>query len=346
MITGLATAYNYLHLDWIGNARLASSRTRTVTADQAYTPYGEIDFSNGSTSAQYDVFAGTSALFDTGVMYDTPNRELSIVGRWLSADPAGRGWNQDAYPTNPNSLSDPSGLNSEDRGCGRWCESRPDANSGVGSDNPEWGLFSAEIANFGYGQWVDVNIGTVGTGGTSGMLDWRIGGNGQGAWYNSLNGEEVSSDAAAELGYSSPGGSACSGGGIPCSLKQSPLERTVGRLKDGRYGIQQSYVYTVVDINGRPTAVDSVSEILTPILLVNAALPENATWSTFNELLHDGLYFTDVISLASFDPNYIGSGIITQNWKATVGGTEYLLRSVNSVFLVTGPTGSAGSAVP
>ena len=43
-------------------------------------------------------------------MWDTPNRELSYAGRWLSPDPAGSGWNQYASPTNPNSQSDPTGL--------------------------------------------------------------------------------------------------------------------------------------------------------------------------------------------------------------------------------------------
>jgi hypothetical protein len=43
-------------------------------------------------------------------MWDTPNRELSYAGRWLSPDPAGSGWNQYAYVTNPNGNVDPSGL--------------------------------------------------------------------------------------------------------------------------------------------------------------------------------------------------------------------------------------------
>lgn len=44
-------------------------------------------------------------------MWDTPNRELSqFAGRWLSPDPAEAGWNQYGYPTNPNSVIDPSGL--------------------------------------------------------------------------------------------------------------------------------------------------------------------------------------------------------------------------------------------
>ena len=42
-----------------------------------------------------------------------PGREFSGAeqGRFYSPDPAGTGWNQYAYPTNPNSQSDPSGLN-------------------------------------------------------------------------------------------------------------------------------------------------------------------------------------------------------------------------------------------
>jgi RHS repeat-associated protein len=56
-------------------------------------------------------FAGLTENFDSGVMYDADNRELSIVGRWLSPDPAGTGWNQYEYAgSNPNSFIDPSGL--------------------------------------------------------------------------------------------------------------------------------------------------------------------------------------------------------------------------------------------
>ena len=105
------SAYSYLHKDWLGNARLATTvTTHSITADQAYTPYGEIFANFGSALSQFDIFAGISGNFNDGVMWDTPNRELSIVGRWLSPDPAGTGWNQYAYPTNPNSFNDPSGL--------------------------------------------------------------------------------------------------------------------------------------------------------------------------------------------------------------------------------------------
>jgi hypothetical protein len=54
-------------------------------------------------------------------MYDTPNREMTAIqGRFMSPDPAGSGWNQYAWPTNPNSESDPLGLDSciVEGGCG------------------------------------------------------------------------------------------------------------------------------------------------------------------------------------------------------------------------------------
>jgi RHS repeat-associated protein len=60
---------------------------------------------------QYNQFAGLTDSFSTGVLWDAANRELSYAaGRWLSPDPAGAGWNQYAYATNPNSFVDPLGL--------------------------------------------------------------------------------------------------------------------------------------------------------------------------------------------------------------------------------------------
>ena len=63
---------------------------------------------------------------------DTPNRELSVVGRWLSPDPAASGWNQYAYATNPNSFADPSGLcPNGQKSCGG-----PQGPPGVGCTDP------------------------------------------------------------------------------------------------------------------------------------------------------------------------------------------------------------------
>jgi len=100
-----------MHKDWLGNARLGSNLATTVIDDYAFAPYGEKYDIFGSTSQNETMFIGLTQDVLAG-MYDTPNRELqgSQQGRWLSPDPAGAGWNQYAYVTNPNSQVDPSGL--------------------------------------------------------------------------------------------------------------------------------------------------------------------------------------------------------------------------------------------
>jgi hypothetical protein len=102
----------FFHQDWLGNDRVVSQlSSNTVLADRAYAPYGQQYNTFGSTNPVYGTFAGNTADFDSGVLFDTPSRELAqYQGRWLSPDPAGVGWNQYAYPTNPNSGVDPSGL--------------------------------------------------------------------------------------------------------------------------------------------------------------------------------------------------------------------------------------------
>jgi RHS repeat-associated protein len=96
----------------LGNVRIASLiGNQTVGADMAYAPYGEVY--NQISGSNIDVmFTGDLTQLDAGVLFDTPNREFaaSNQGRWLSPDPAGVGWNQYAYGTNPNGGADPSGL--------------------------------------------------------------------------------------------------------------------------------------------------------------------------------------------------------------------------------------------
>jgi RHS repeat-associated protein len=120
-IGGNSGYFDYLHKDWLGNSRIVSnSASHAITRDQAFTPYGETYSVFGASGSQYNIFAGTTEMFDAGVMWDTPNRELSYVGRWLSPDPAGQGafdpsnsqnWNRYAYVlNNPLSAIDPAGL--------------------------------------------------------------------------------------------------------------------------------------------------------------------------------------------------------------------------------------------
>ena len=106
--TFIASGTNmFFHQDWLGNDRVVSAVSlHTVSADRAYAPYGEQYNTFGSTNPIYGMFAGITGDFDSGVLFDTPNRELAqYQGRWLSPDPAGVGWNQYGYPTNPNSYT-------------------------------------------------------------------------------------------------------------------------------------------------------------------------------------------------------------------------------------------------
>jgi RHS repeat-associated protein len=112
MEVGTGGQNDYLHKDWLGNVRIASLiGNQTVGADLAYAPYGEVyNFISGSNIDT--MFTGDLTQLDAGVLFDTPNRELaaSNQGRWLSPDPAGAGWNQYGYMTNPLNSIDPSGL--------------------------------------------------------------------------------------------------------------------------------------------------------------------------------------------------------------------------------------------
>jgi RHS repeat-associated protein len=104
-----ANANQIQHYDWLGSARLVTSLAGSVTLDAAYTPYGEKYAQFGSSLLQnftgdfQDLYAG---------LFDTPNREFDQAAgsRWLSPDPAHASWNAYSYPTNPNSATDPSGL--------------------------------------------------------------------------------------------------------------------------------------------------------------------------------------------------------------------------------------------
>jgi RHS repeat-associated protein len=102
--------YYFGHKDWLGSARISSDLGNTIIDDRAFAPYGEMYQNFGSTSPNELIFTGDTQDVATGI-YDTPNRELNASqGRWISPDPAGQGWNQYAYPSDPLSAVDPSGL--------------------------------------------------------------------------------------------------------------------------------------------------------------------------------------------------------------------------------------------
>jgi hypothetical protein len=77
--------------------------------------WGTSRLSPGSVPGFCPRVLGDVTQLDPEYLFDTPNREFAAAnqGRWLSPDPAGSGWNQYAYSTNPNSMLDPMGLSAE-----------------------------------------------------------------------------------------------------------------------------------------------------------------------------------------------------------------------------------------
>jgi RHS repeat-associated protein len=99
----------------IGSSRLASTPTRSIYFDGAYAPFGEGYAETGTADLSF-----TGMNQDTvSNLYDFPDREYSIQGRWPSPDPAGitsvdprnpQSWNRYAYVlNNPLGFMDPTG---------------------------------------------------------------------------------------------------------------------------------------------------------------------------------------------------------------------------------------------
>jgi hypothetical protein len=141
--SGNGGGYYFMHPDWVGSARVISNNSHSAGSDLQFSPYGEVTFKVGSPAVGQYQFAGMNENFYNGAMFDADNRELSIAAnRWLSPDPARQGWNQYAYPANPNTFTDPSGL----------AVGRDDEGGGI----PESTGFEDEICDYwGYCEFSD-----------------------------------------------------------------------------------------------------------------------------------------------------------------------------------------------
>lgn len=136
------TTHRYWHRDWLGNTRVEATLSSVVQGGYAFSPYGELEATYGTITNEVN-FTGDTQDIVSGI-FDTPNRELSSMGRWISPDPAGDGWNQYAYSTNPNSDVDPTGLDASNcpfqpkRGCGsNWPEYDEGGGDGSGYDDQQ-----------------------------------------------------------------------------------------------------------------------------------------------------------------------------------------------------------------
>jgi RHS repeat-associated protein len=115
---GVGGSPAYVHVDWLGSARLHSTTSRTVLGDTAFAPFGET-YANTNTTNPYH-FADYPLDFALG-LFDTPFRDYHAnQSRWLTPDPAGlaaadpsnpQSWNRYGYVLNdPLALTDPLGL--------------------------------------------------------------------------------------------------------------------------------------------------------------------------------------------------------------------------------------------
>jgi RHS repeat-associated protein len=84
----------YGHSDHLGNIRVGSTSSRTISFDLAYAPFGETYATSGSTDSS---FTGQRQDTSTG-LYDFLTREYSNQGRWSSPDPAGLAAASAAFP--------------------------------------------------------------------------------------------------------------------------------------------------------------------------------------------------------------------------------------------------------
>jgi RHS repeat-associated protein len=252
----------FLHQDWLGNARIVSSTAgHTVTADQAYAPYGEQYDTFGSTNPIYGMFASMTGDFDSGILFDTPNREFAqYQGRWLSPDPAGSGWNLYAYGTNPNSETDPTGLNIS-AGCFPPCDPLSGGATYSGGSGPFSGMSGDNWNENDYQgfsqQWVPVDAdGGIESPATKAYFDSLDETQGDGdvtKERDDAEPETADSMLSGILSTFHPSGvslAGCQGAGTPCYLVRTRTGQTPIFFRRGYYRVYGYYEYYVVDQYG------------------------------------------------------------------------------------------------
>jgi lysozyme len=100
---------DYWHPDWQGTSRLESTPGRTVDADAAFAPFGEVYTHADNFDLTFTGNTTTDTVID---MYDFPYRRYHPTqGRWISPDPVRGTGNKYVYAdNNPLSKVDPYGL--------------------------------------------------------------------------------------------------------------------------------------------------------------------------------------------------------------------------------------------
>ena len=341
----------FIHPDWLGNDRIVSAiSSHTVSADRDYTPYGQQFNSFGSANPIYGVFAGMSGDYDSGTLFDTPNREFAVNQlRWTSPDPAGSGWNQYAYPTNPNSLVDPSGLHTcavGSAGC----------IGGIQYSNPtEVAMDWADAYLWGWGLFPGGG-GDGGAGGSSGSVgaDSGVGSTGTQtspplcgcpddlAWLGAAAApfpSEILDQDAADAAVFLQG---CGGQGIPCNAVLNPEDQPdpdIEYAEDGSilYATQQ-YNWTIEDSGGNTITTAQTTEWVFQV---------SQGGSTYNQLQTAYLGGGNAPDFLGFPPDYTTSAflsVVTLSVQVEDGGPDYLLNmTIVHGAWINNVTGSFGS---
>jgi len=113
----------FLHGDHLGSTRLVSTMSQSFSDNMDFLPFGEQE--TGDTGTVYK-FTGAERDAETNLDYMSARHYSSMMGRFMTPDPAGmavadpanpQSWNMYAYVTNsPMTLTDPTGLDGEDDG--------------------------------------------------------------------------------------------------------------------------------------------------------------------------------------------------------------------------------------
>jgi RHS repeat-associated protein len=355
----------YMHKDWLGSVRLVSTISNSTTQlDQAFTPYGEI-YDTFGVATMGNVFTGDVQAVSSGTsgLWDTTNRELGMVSRWLSPDPAQAGWNPYAYVTNPNTFSDPSGLcqNHSSKIGSINCYNNPPGNPYAPDDSANDYSEVGSLGNQTEGEMDAEAFGTVvaDNGQILSIADTMID---PASWgYHSPNGTSLLSGFWGETYLYIPGSegaswtmisgaqyihilnsfqpvmpvwgpnnlakAGCTGPGIPCRVSSTPHAPPPG------YPGATSYLYTIWDVNGTVVSnVTSVSEYFSNMISVGTP-PNAGTWYDDGSPLDYGN-----VANGQFIDNLQGSYTAHQAFSAVVGGVPYAISTTSSM---NGSTGSS-----
>lgn len=365
IVSGNRGVVAYAHNDWLGNARVVSSFGRSVLADKAYTPYGEIFAKFGSSNSQYDVFAGIAGNFNNGVQWDAVARELAVFSRWLSPDPAGQGWNQYAYESNPNSVNDPLGLGGGaclakgpvgvhpntsgscypepfggDGGGGQGAGGQDDTGLYFGSTACQCSNLIQDVEGDYYQTYYTESFfGGGGAAAAGGDLVASV----SVSWTNSINGQIVAEGSTQSWvsdllnsfqpvmpvwGPNSLAKAGCTGPGIPC---------TVSRLSHAPppdFPWATSYEYTVWDVNNN--VVSGVTSVTEYWAMTMGSTPNQGLGDTWNA---DGgpLAYGNVVNGSFVDTYGSANGYVgIQSYTGVVGGVPFVISTTNNVISPAG----------